>query len=149
MGSATDRFIAYALDFEQTYDDDDWSRLEHHFAPDAVYEVRNTAFGCRIEGAPAILRGLKKSLDGFDRRLPKRVIDLVDGPTEDGEVVRVGWTATYTVPGAPSFVLRGRSIARVRDGVIVELADEYPPGLDAEAGTWIAAHAPGADASYV
>ena len=109
MGSATDRFIAYALDFEQTYDDDDWSRLEHHFAPDAVYEVRNTAFGCRIEGAPAILRGLKKSLDGFDRRLPKRVIDLVDGPTEDGEVVRVGWTATYTVPGAPSFVLRGRT----------------------------------------
>lgn len=49
MGSATDRFIAYALDFEQTYDDDDWSRLEHHFAPDAVYEVRNTAFGCRLE----------------------------------------------------------------------------------------------------
>ena len=30
-------FLEYAEDFEKTYDDDDWSRLERHFAPDAVY----------------------------------------------------------------------------------------------------------------
>lgn len=77
------------------------------------------------------------------------MIDLVDGPTEEGDVVRVGWTATYQAPGAPPFVLRGRSVARVREGVIVELADDYPDGTDAEAGAWIVRHAPGADASYV
>jgi hypothetical protein len=137
------------MDFEKTYDDDDWSRLEHHFAPDAVYEVRNTAFACRLEGVPAILRGLKKSLDGFDRRLEKRAIALADGPTEDGDVVRMGWTATYTKPGAPPFVLRGRSTVRYRDGVIAELIDEYPDGMDVEAAAWAAAHAPEMNAAYV
>jgi len=35
--TAQDRFIAYALDFERTYQDDDWSRLEPYFAEDVVY----------------------------------------------------------------------------------------------------------------
>jgi hypothetical protein len=148
----TESFLGYALDFEQTYDDDDWTRLERHFAPDAVYEVRNTAFACRLEGVPAILRGLKKSLDGFDRRFAKRTLDLVDGPKEEGDTVSVGWTATYAAPGAGAaapFVLRGRSTARFRDGVIVHLADDYPVGTDAGAGAWLAEHCPGADPSYV
>ena len=144
-----ERFFAYAEAFEKTYDDDDWTRLERYFAPDAVYEVRNTAFGCRIEGAPAILRGIKKSLDGFDRRLAKRTLDLVDGPTEQANSVSFGWTATYVAPGAPSFVLRGRSTARYRGDVIAELVDEYPDGMDREAGAWIEAYAPGLSAAYV
>ena len=59
------------------------------------------------------------------------------------------WTATYTVPGAPDFVLRGRSTARYRGDAIVELVDEYPDGMDAEAAAWAVAHAPGMNASYV
>jgi hypothetical protein len=149
MGRPTDRFLAYAQDFEQTYDDDDWTRLERHFAPDAVYEVRNTAFGCRLEGVRPILAGLKKSLDGFDRRLDKRTIALTDGPSETADSVSFGWTATYTKPGAPPFVLRGRSTARLRGDVIVALVDEYPDGMDADAATWLAAHAPGLSAAYV
>jgi hypothetical protein len=141
-------FLAYAQDFETTYDDDDWSRLERHFAPDAVYEVRNIAFACRLEGVPAILRGLKKSLDGFDRRLAKRTIGVADGPAVEGDTIAIGWTATYGAPGAPPFVLRGRSTARYRDGVIVELIDEYPDGMDADAAAWIGRYAPGLDASY-
>ena len=45
---AMSRFLDYAQGFELTFDDDDWSRLERHFAPDAVYEVRNMSFACRI-----------------------------------------------------------------------------------------------------
>jgi len=142
-------FFGYAEEFEKTYDDDDWTRLERFFARDAVYEVRNTAFACRIEGVPAILRGLKKSLDGFDRRLAKRTLALADGPTEDGDGLTFGWTATYVAPGAPPFVLRGRSSARYRDGLIVELVDEYPDGMDAEAAAWSRAHCPGMNAAYV
>ena len=150
MGSL-ERFFEYALDFEKTYDDDDWSRLERYFAPDAVYEVRNTAFGCRIEGVPAILRGLKHSLDGFDRKLGKRTIDVVGAPVEEGDSVSIGWTATYTAPGAPPFVLRGRSTARYRGDAIVELVDEYPDGMDAEAAAWIETYAPdlGLSAAYL
>jgi len=150
--SPTESFVAYAADFEQTYDDDDWTRLERHFAPDAVYEVRNTGFACRLEGVPAILRGLKKSLDGFDRRLVKRKLDLVDGPKEDGDVVAIGWTATYLAPDspeAPPYVLRGRSRARFRDGVIVELIDSYPDGTDADAYAWLSIHRPDANPAYV
>jgi len=144
-----ENFLAYAQDFEQTYDDDDWSRVERHFAPDAVYEVRNTAFACRLAGVQAILRGLKKSLDGFDRRLPKRTLDVSDPPRVEGDTMTVGWTAIYALPGAPPFGLRGRSTARYRGDVIAELVDEYPDGMDAEAAAWLEKHAPGLDASYV
>ena len=144
-------FAAYAADFEKTFKDDDWSRLERYFAPDAVYEVRNTGFGCRIEGARAILRGIKHSLDGFDRRLTKRTVDLVGAPVEKGDTVSLGWTATYKTPGAPPFVLRGRSTARYRGDAIVELVDEYPDGMDAEGAAWIETYAPdlGLNAAYL
>jgi hypothetical protein len=150
MGPTT-RFLPYAQDFELTYDDDDWSRLERYFAPDAVYEVRNTAFACRLVGRDAILRGLKKSLDGFDRRFPKRALAITDPPAEDGETMTVGWAATYSPADVPPLVLRGRSTVRYRDGVIVELVDEYPDGMDEEVGRWARAPvpAPGMDASYV
>jgi hypothetical protein len=86
MGT-TDTFLGYAQDFEKTYADDDWSRLERYFAPDAVYEVRNVPFGCRLVGPQAIFRGIKKSLDGFDRRMDERTVAVVDGPYVEGERV--------------------------------------------------------------
>jgi hypothetical protein len=145
----TSRFLDYAQGFELTFDDDDWSRLERHFAPDAVYEVRNMSFACRIAGREAIFRGLKKSLDGFDRKLPKRSIEVTDPPTEDGDSMTVGWVVTYEKAGAPPFKLRGRSTARYRGEVIVELVDEFPDGMSDEAERWVRDHAPELDASYV
>jgi ketosteroid isomerase-like protein len=147
--TALQRFIAYATAFEQTYDDDDWRRIEPFFAPDAVYEVQGSALGCRLEGRAAIVAGLKKSLDGFDRRFAKRALDVVDGTHEQGDTVAIGWTATYAVPGASSLVLRGRSTATVRDGQITRLVDAYPDGMDEEVAGWLARHAPGASPSYV
>ena len=41
-------FLEYALAFELTYQDDDWTRLEPFFAEDATYEVRNSPFDCSI-----------------------------------------------------------------------------------------------------
>jgi hypothetical protein len=143
------RFFEYAQDFEKTFDDDDWSRLECYFAPDAVYEVRNAPFACRIEGRSAILRGLKKSLDGFDRRLPKRSFEVTEAPKEEGQIVTVGWAATYAKPGAPPLKGRGRTTARYEGDLIVELVDEYPEGGGPEFERWIRDHAPGLDASYV
>lgn len=147
--STLEHFVAYATAFEQTFDDDDWSRVEPFFAPDAVYEVRSAAFGCRIEGRAAILAGLKKSLDGFDRRFAKRTIDVVDGPHVQGEALAVGWTATYGLAGAPSLVLRGRSTVRFGGGRIASLVDEYPRDMDEEIAGWIAEYAPGASAAYI
>jgi hypothetical protein len=149
MGPTTLRFFAYAQDFEQTYADDDWSRLAQYFQPDAVYEVRNVPFGCRLEGRDTIFRGIKKSLDNFDRRFAERRPEITDPPAESGDSVSVGWAVTYVKPGAPPFVLRGRSTARFGGERIVHLVDEYPDGMADEAARWARAHAPDLDASYV
>ena len=149
MGPTTLRFFAYAQDFEQTFLDDDWSRLAQYFQPDAVYEVRNVPFGCRIEGPEAIFRGIKKSLDNFDRRFAERRPEITDPPADAGDSVSVGWAVTYVKPGAPAFVLRGRSTARFRGDRIVHLVDEYPDGMADEAASWSRVHAPDLEASYV
>jgi hypothetical protein len=146
---AMSRFFEYAQDFETTYVDDDWSRLAGYFEPDAVYEVRNVPFACRLAGRDAIFRGIRKSLDGFDRRFAERRPEITDPPVETGDSVSVGWAVTYVKPGAPPFRLRGRSTAHYRGERIVHLVDEYPDGMGDEAASWLAAHAPGFDAAYV
>lgn len=143
-----ERFFEYALAFEQTYADDDWARLERYFADDATYEIRNVPFACKLVGRAAVLRGIKKSLDGFDRRCASRHVELTAPPRTDGDTVTVDWAGTYTWPGAPDLRFRGRSIATVRDGRIVALADEYPDGEGAQTAAWMATHAPELDASY-
>jgi len=147
--SAMARFLAYARDFERTYDDDDWSGITRLSAPAAVYGVGNGRFACRLVGPDAIGRGLKRSLDGFDRRLPKRTLGLTAPPTITADRVEAPWTATYAPAGAPPLVLRGHSAVRVEDGLIVELVDTYPDGMDAEAAAWTTAYAPGLDVGYV
>ena len=147
--AAMTQFFEYAQDFEKTFVDDDWSRLERFFEPDAVYEVRNVPFGCRLQGPAAIFRGIKKSLDGFDRRFAERRPEITDPPAETGDTVSVGWAVTYVKEGAPPFRLRGRSTAHFRGERIAHLVDEYPDGMAAEAETWLGAHAPDFSAAYV
>ena len=43
--SILERYQGYAAAFEQTYEDDDWSRIEPFFAEGAVYEGDPTAHG--------------------------------------------------------------------------------------------------------
>ena len=145
----TERFVEYATAFEQTFDDDDWSRLTRYFAPDAVYEVKNVPFACRLEGREAIFRGIQKSLDGFDRRLPKRGIEVTEPPVEDGETMRVGMAVTYQMEGRRPLVLRGHVTARYRDGVIAFMADEYVPGVHEEFERWVREYDPSIGGSYV
>ena len=73
-------FGAYAADFEKTFKDDDWSRLDRYFAPDATYRVKGEPFAASIKGRDAIFKGIKKSLDGFDRRFATRDIALEGAP---------------------------------------------------------------------
>ncbi|HZR81560.1 MAG TPA: nuclear transport factor 2 family protein [Candidatus Binatia bacterium] len=130
------RFMAYANDFERTLRDDDWSRLAQYFAEDAVYEVKADRFGCRLVGRRAIFAGIKKSLDGFDRKFTGRGIELTSGPEVTGDEIRMSWKVTYTKDGTPPFVLRGSSIARYAGGEIAYLSDAYDPSVGQELGAW-------------
>jgi hypothetical protein len=132
-----EQFLAYAADFELTVVDDDWSRLRRYFAADAVYEVQSARFGCRLAGPTAIFAGMKKSLDGFDRRFSRRDIAVADGPTVDGDEIRVGWSVTYGMDGQPPFTLRGRSVVRYRGDQIASLVDSYDDAaVDADLTAW-------------
>ena len=142
------QFMAYAGDFEQTLADDDWSRVRRYFADDAVYEVKATGFGCRLTGPTAIFAGIKKSLDGFDRKFTKRDIEVLSGPEVAGNEVRLGWKVVYSKEGWPSFVLRGQSTARYADDKIVYLADSYDPSVSDEFAAWQQQSGVALDASY-
>jgi hypothetical protein len=142
-------FMQYAADFEKTLADDDWTRLRRWFADDAVYEVQAEGFGCRLQGPDAIFTGMKKSLDGFDRRFDGREIDVTKGPDIDGDALRMEWAVTYRKAGKTPYVLRGRSEVRYRDGKIARLVDSYDASVAAEGAAWMQENGMMLDPSYV
>jgi hypothetical protein len=142
-------FMQYAADFEKTLADDDWARLRRHFADDAVYEVQSEGFGCKLEGPDAIFKGMKKSLDGFDRKFDGRDIDVTKGPEIDGDALRMEWAVTYRKAGKTPYVLRGRSEVRYRDGKIARLVDSYDASVAAEGAAWMQRNGMVLDPSYV
>jgi ketosteroid isomerase-like protein len=142
-----DRFFYYAADFERTYVDDDWSRLEKHFTDDAVYEVKNVPFACRLAGRTALFKGIRKSLDGFDRRFTVRKVEVTAPPELRSDGVVVNWKGTYEKEGLDSVTIRGRSEARYRDDRIEYLSDTYDDGVGAETMNWARRH-PTFDPSY-
>jgi hypothetical protein len=129
-------FMAYARDFERTLVDDEWTRLRGYFADDAVYEVNAESFGCHLTGPAAIFAGMKKSLDGFDRRFTKRDIEVTSGPEISGDEMQMAWKVVYSKEGVPPFVLRGRSMVRYHNGKIVYLADSYDPSVAVDFAAW-------------
>lgn len=141
-------FLAYAADFEKTFADDDWLRLTPYFAEDAVYRVESEVMGCELTGPAAIFKGMKKALDGFDRRLENRTIDVTDGPNVDGDEMTVSWAVTYTHSGLESLTLRGESLARAHEGKITLLVDRYTPEMDGESRVWMRDSGLGLDPSY-
>jgi len=153
MDPAIQVFMAYAAAFEESYADDDWSRIEQYFADDARYTVSGGPFACEIDGRAAVIAGLKKSLDGFDRHFDHREIELTSGPvlaeSGDGHEIRMTWNVHYQKAGAPNVILPGSSVVQVLDGQIQHLTDVYVDEELAEIGAWLAAHGDGLDGSYV
>jgi hypothetical protein len=142
------RFGAYAADFEKTFEDDDWTRLVQYFAEDAVYTVAGAPFACEIRGRDAILRAIKKSLDGFDRRMDKREIGSGAAPEVEGRRITVCGSVRYVKEGLEPISIRLSETAEFDDaGLIVRLHDDYPEGQEA-ALAWIERHKQ-FDPSYV
>ena len=146
-------FMDYAAAFEETYVDDDWSRLTPFFHENARYQVLGGPMACEIGGREAIFRGLKKSIDGLDRRFDERVIEISDGPhvtkQADGEEVGIGWLVTYRRGDAPKIGIPGRSVLTVVDGRIAAMRDEYDVAAMAPVGAWLQQYGADLDGSYV
>lgn len=93
--------------------------------------------------------GIRKSLDGFDRRFASRRPELLGKPEllEDG--CRIEWNAHYRQEGFEPLMLRGASTVRYRDGKIVYLADHYAAAAEADFLAWQSRNPSPVDLSYV
>ena len=138
-----DRFEAYAADFELTFIDDDWTRLERHFSDDAVYST--PANGLRVSGRARVLATLRAAVSGFDRRCDTRSLATTEGPREDGDEVFRKWAARFTLVDAPDLEIDGSERAKFRGERIelleVTLASEMLARLMNYGATYLASRA--------
>jgi len=123
------RFGEYAADFEKTFEDDDWTRLESYFNDDASYIVSGSSYDCEIQGRAAILSALKKALDGFDRRFDHREIAPAAEPVTTATSIIFSAICRYEKQGLNplSFAL-SETAEFDESGRIVRLRDDYPAG---------------------
>ncbi len=133
--SILDRYQAYADAFEESFEDDDWSRIEPYFTEDAVYEGDPED----AQGRDAVLAKLKNGVDTFDRNMDSRTPDF-ESPTVDGNTLRMRWSVTYTKAGAPDLVLSGVETATFEGDRIARLRDDFDPETQKAMGEWMAAH---------
>jgi hypothetical protein len=139
-------FMAYAAAFEQTYADDNWQRLEPFFTEDATYEVSGIPGGGVMHGREAIFRGIKKSLDGFDRRMTSRQIVPTAPPTESENRVTLQGLVRYVRDGAP-VEMNATIVVEFTGGKTSHMHDTF--ALDAAAVGWLQRNAHDLDGSYV
>ena len=134
-----ERFKEYTTALEETYHDDDWSRLAPYFAANATYR---SYYGGDIEiaGRDGVLKQLRADVESFDRKFDSRKVEYFDGPREERGGVFTMWKVTYTKTGAPDLVLTGKEIATYIGDEITLLEGHYLPEVFDEFGTWLNEH---------
>ena len=139
--------LEFATDFEIAYNDDCWDNVSLHFTEGAIYEIKNTSFACRLEGRDAIIAGFKKSLNGFDRHLTRRMW-VVEGPYETSAKLSFVWHGVYSATGIPPLELSARQTLNFNGKKITHLTDDYLPGYGESARRWIEDHRPDLNPAY-
>ena len=132
--SILDRYRAYAEAFEESYVDDDWSRVAPFFAEQAVYEGDPDA-----RGRDAVLAKLKNGVDSFDRRMDGRTPDF-QTPSVDGDTLTMKWKVTYTKASLPDLVISGVETAVFEGDRIALLRDSFDPEAQKALEQWMAKH---------
>ncbi len=95
-------------------------------------------FARRISGRAAIFRAIRKSVDGFDRRMDSRRIEVLSPPQAEGDEFRVAWAATYKLGELPPLRIAARNVARYRGDRIEYLGDHYDEASGPASLDWVA-----------
>ena len=132
--SIEERYQAYAEAFEESYEDNDWSRIEQYFTEDAIYEGEPNAVG-----RDAVLAKLQSGVDAFDRRMDSRTPDF-QTPSVEANTLTMKWTVTYTKAGAPDLSISGVEEAIFEGDRIKLLRDTFDPEAQKRMGEWMAEH---------
>lgn len=135
-------FLRYAQAFEETYADDDWSRLEEFFAEEAEYHVVGMPlFPIAARGREAVFAALKQAVDGFDRRFTVRRLGPVGEPEVSAERVFFHWGGVYEIAGAPTLKIEGsEEVIYGEDGRIVRMMDRYTEEMVTRIKGWLKEH---------
>ena len=133
--SIADRYQAYADAFEQSYEDDDWTRLEAYFTEDATYDSGPEA----AHGRAAVLAKLEAGVNAFDRRLDRRIPQF-QSPTVDGDTLTMSWTVVYEKAGCPDLSISGVETAVFEGDRIALLRDVFDPEAQKGMEQWMAEH---------
>ena len=136
---AARRFLEYAAAFEQTFQDDDWTRLEPYFAEDAVYAVTGEPpLGGRRIIKKKILSHLREVLDQLDRRFDARRVEPVGQPAVGDASFEFGWRASYQKAGCPDLSFEGTERVEFEGDRILLLEDRMEDGSDRRIQEYIA-----------
>lgn len=115
-------FGTYAAAFEESLVDDNWSRLEQYFTPDATYAPGD---GTKAEGRDAVLAALQDSVNALERKCETREVIGAPEVKEDGDTVTLGFTIKYGKAGVPDLLLSGQETLVYRDGAIAAMEDVF------------------------
>ena len=141
-------FGEYAADFEATFADDDWTRISSRFHPDVRYVVTGSPYDCELSGREAVLTGLKKALDGFDRRFDNREISANGDPEVGPGKVSFPAHCLYEKSDLPTLTFVLTETVELNDeGLITLIHDDYPAGQD-HVDEWLNAHKAEFDPTY-
>lgn len=141
------RFAAQRSAFELAYENGDWDSVGAFFHDDIVYEVMNMPFHCVVAGRSAVLAGLDRSIERFDKKC-KRTVGIGSIVREEGPNVLVDAGIRFEREGAPTLDARLWEIATFRDGLIERILDIYAPGANANFAEWMAKWGEGLDPRY-
>ena len=129
-------FAHYADDFELTFVDDDWKRLEKHFSNDAIYSTIGLQ-STRSEGRDKLLNALKYNVSNFDRKCDSRSLTTIDGPHIDGQTLTRTWRCEFVLQDADNLVIEGREKAVYSGEQIVLLEEEILADSAAIMAAWM------------
>jgi hypothetical protein len=141
MSTDIGQFAAYAMAFEQTFADDDWSRLTPHLAPDAEHEVFGGGpLAWHAVGRAELIADQKRNVEDMDRRFDLRIPEVVAGPDVRDGVVWMDWRLTLRRAGIPDLVVEGSHGTWHRDGVITRIEERVSDAVGERVAAYLAKH---------
>ena len=135
--SNLERFTEYAEAFEATLLDDEWTRLEQYFSPDAVYLPGD---GTEAAGRESVLQTLRNSVNSLDRKFDSR--EFVEEPklSEAGDTITLIFAVKYAKQGLPDLMVAGTETATFANGTIERMEDFYDENAAAVMASWLEKH---------
>jgi hypothetical protein len=141
MTNEVDRFVEYALAFEEVLASDDWASLARFFAPNAEHVVVGGGAQERhAVGRDHVLSQLRRGVDLLDRRFDRRIPAVLSGPAQQGGAVRMRWRLILEKAGLPDCVLEGDHAAFYDGDAIVRIEEWISPAMTAALEAYLERH---------